>query len=139
MWVLSEFICIYQNQPPFVHSYRLKITSYSGIHFRCCEAENDQIWLARYEGTNLADNESMGLFFSIAFLCPWYGLNQSSTTTNYYYCRCLNSILIPIINDLTATVAFLGTGLLDINIFKCMRRKSLTCPHEDIDFILHTP
>lgn len=39
----------------------------------------------------------------------------------------------------TATAAFLGTGLLDINLFKCMRQKSYSCPHEDIDFILHTP
>lgn len=39
----------------------------------------------------------------------------------------------------TATAAFLGTGILDINLFKCMRRKSYSCPHDDIDFILHTP
>lgn len=43
------------------------------------------------------------------------------------------------LNQLTAAAAFLGTGLLDINIFKCMRRKNYDCPHEDIDFILHTP
>jgi len=38
-----------------------------------------------------------------------------------------------------AAVAFLGTGLLDINIFRCVKRKTYQCPHDDIDFSLHTP
>ncbi|XP_031636935.1 phospholipase A1-like [Contarinia nasturtii] len=51
-----------------------------------------------------------------------------------FLCGCLALLLF-----IHAAAAFLGTGLLDINLFKCMRRKSFSCPHEDIDFILHTP
>lgn len=37
------------------------------------------------------------------------------------------------------TEEFMGTGVLDINLFRCMLKKEYSCPHEDIDFVMYTP
>lgn len=38
-----------------------------------------------------------------------------------------------------ASVAFFAKGILNFNPFRCVKRRSYECPHQDIDFILHTP
>lgn len=37
------------------------------------------------------------------------------------------------------TEGFMGSGVFDINLFRCMLKKEYSCPHEDIDFVMYTP
>ncbi|KAG4068122.1 hypothetical protein HA402_001547 [Bradysia odoriphaga] len=48
-------------------------------------------------------------------------------------------VVLMILFVIDDTEEFMGTGVFDINLFRCMLKKEYSCPHEDIDFVMYTP